>query len=67
MNRTFLNVFKAFFQVNSAGAEELYTCIGKTADLADQSTLVDVCCGTGTIGICLADKVKKVKCSAVYE
>ena len=53
--------------MNSAGAEELYTCIGKTADLADQSTLVDVCCGTGTIGICLADKVKKVKLTSVYE
>ena len=53
--------------MNSAGAEELYTCIGKTANLADQSTLVDVCCGTGTIGICLADKVKKVKLTSVYK
>ena len=24
------------------------------------TTLVDVCCGTGTIGLCLADRVKRV-------
>jgi len=51
---------QAFFQVNSKGAEALYKSVGDLADLQENSTLVDVCCGTGTIGLCLADRVKKV-------
>ena len=46
--------------MNSAGAEMLYSCIGDTAALDEKSTLVDVCCGTGTIGLCLANRVKEV-------
>lgn len=30
------------------------------ADLTKNCTLVDVCCGTGTIGLCLADRCKAV-------
>ncbi|NXK32682.1 TRM2A methyltransferase, partial [Piprites chloris] len=50
----------AFFQVNTQAAEVLYTAIGDWAQLSPDSTVLDICCGTGTIGISLAKKVKKV-------
>ncbi|NXC48433.1 TRM2A methyltransferase, partial [Penelope pileata] len=50
----------AFFQVNTQAAEVLYTAIREWAQLSQESTVLDVCCGTGTIGISLAKKVKKV-------
>ncbi|XP_067929923.1 tRNA (uracil-5-)-methyltransferase homolog A-like [Watersipora subatra] len=51
----------AFFQVNREGAEVLYSAIGEFAGLSDStSTLLDVCCGTGTIGMLLASKAKSV-------
>ncbi|NWR51069.1 TRM2A methyltransferase, partial [Regulus satrapa] len=50
----------AFFQVNTQGAEVLYTAIGEWAQLSQESTVLDICCGTGTIGISLAKRVKKV-------
>nr|XP_033811310.1 tRNA (uracil-5-)-methyltransferase homolog A isoform X2 [Geotrypetes seraphini] len=50
----------AFFQVNTAAAEVLYAAIGAWAQLNEDSIVLDVCCGTGTIGISLAKRVKKV-------
>ncbi|NWI11994.1 TRM2A methyltransferase, partial [Crypturellus soui] len=50
----------AFFQVNTEAAEVLYTTIREWAQLNQESTVLDICCGTGTIGISLAKKVKKV-------
>ncbi|XP_075424701.1 tRNA (uracil-5-)-methyltransferase homolog A isoform X2 [Ascaphus truei] len=50
----------AFFQVNTLAAEVLYSAIADWAQLNQDSTVLDVCCGTGTIGISLAKKVKKV-------
>uniref|UniRef100_A0A667ZL25 tRNA (uracil(54)-C(5))-methyltransferase n=1 Tax=Myripristis murdjan TaxID=586833 RepID=A0A667ZL25_9TELE len=51
----------SFFQVNTGAAEVLYSAVGEWAQLDQDSTVLDVCCGTGTIGISLAQvKVKKV-------
>ena len=50
----------SFFQVNTAGAEVLYQTIRETARLDDKTILLDVCCGTGTIGIILSKYVKCV-------
>ncbi|XP_008582755.1 PREDICTED: tRNA (uracil-5-)-methyltransferase homolog A isoform X1 [Galeopterus variegatus] len=50
----------AFFQVNTPAAEVLYTVIQDWAQLDEESTVLDVCCGTGTIGLALARKVKRV-------
>ncbi|KAM5189592.1 tRNA (uracil-5-)-methyltransferase homolog A isoform 2-T2 [Callospermophilus lateralis] len=50
----------AFFQVNTPAAEVLYTVIQDWAQLDKESTVLDVCCGTGTIGLALAWKVKRV-------
>ena len=48
----------AFFQVNTVGAEQLYSEVIK--HIPEGSILLDVCCGTGTIGMCCAKK-KEIK------
>ncbi|CAF4932641.1 unnamed protein product [Pieris macdunnoughi] len=45
---------EAFFQINTAGAEILYQKAIDLSRVNDNSTLIDVCCGTGTIGLCFA-------------
>ncbi|KAH0625550.1 hypothetical protein JD844_015108 [Phrynosoma platyrhinos] len=50
----------AFFQVNTEAAEVLYSAIQDWAQVNQETTVLDVCCGTGTIGISLAKQVKKV-------
>ncbi|XP_074062635.1 tRNA (uracil-5-)-methyltransferase homolog A isoform X2 [Macrotis lagotis] len=50
----------AFFQVNTPAAEVLYTTIRDWAQLDKESIVLDVCCGTGTIGLSLAREAKKV-------
>ena len=47
-------------QVNTEAAEVLYKTAGDAARLNEKSTLIDVCCGTGTIGLCLADRCEMV-------
>ena len=51
----------AFFQVNTPVAEVLYRNIGDWLSLHENTLLLDVCCGTGTIGLCLASRVKYVR------
>lgn len=41
----------AFFQVNTEGAELLYKAAIDMAKPDDNTTVLDVCCGTGTIGL----------------
>jgi len=51
----------SFFQTNTRAAEVLYTAIGDCCTEGDSETiLLDLCCGTGTIGLTLASRVKKV-------
>jgi len=50
----------SFFQVNTPGAEALFTLATNWADCNEKTTLLDICCGTGTIGLTLAKKVGKV-------
>ncbi|RLN55884.1 hypothetical protein BBP00_00008284 [Phytophthora kernoviae] len=50
----------AFFQVNTRGAEELYSLVKHHAKADEHTLLYDVCCGTGTIGICASKGVGKV-------
>ncbi|XP_015279276.1 PREDICTED: tRNA (uracil-5-)-methyltransferase homolog A [Gekko japonicus] len=50
----------AFFQINTQAAEVLYSTIHDWAQVSQDTTVLDVCCGTGSIGISLAKKVKKV-------
>lgn len=50
----------AFFQVNSLAAEKLYSLAGDWASLGPDTLLFDICCGTGTIGLTLANRVGMV-------
>ena len=61
---------QSFFQVNVESAENLYNVCAKLAGLESNNSpanntsfstvLFDVCCGTGTIGLCLASRCHKV-------
>nr|XP_006819055.1 PREDICTED: tRNA (uracil-5-)-methyltransferase homolog A-like [Saccoglossus kowalevskii] len=51
---------EAFFQVNSIAAGILYTAIKEISGVSENTTVLDICCGTGTIGISLAKNVKRV-------
>ncbi|XP_064933838.1 tRNA (uracil-5-)-methyltransferase homolog B isoform X3 [Columba livia] len=50
----------AFFQVNTGGAEVLYQAVGELSQAGGDTVLLDICCGTGTIGLSLAHRVSKV-------
>uniref|UniRef100_A0A5S6QET4 tRNA (uracil(54)-C(5))-methyltransferase n=1 Tax=Trichuris muris TaxID=70415 RepID=A0A5S6QET4_TRIMR len=50
----------SFFQVNTKGCEVLYKAIDELCKSTEAEVLLDICCGTGTIGICLACNYKKV-------
>ncbi|KAJ2949238.1 hypothetical protein O0L34_g6188 [Tuta absoluta] len=51
---------EAFFQINTAGADILYRSAIEMSQVQKQSTVVDICCGTGTIGLCFAEHCSKV-------
>lgn len=50
----------SFFQVNTKAAEKLYQEIIELAVATKESTVLDICCGTGTIGITMAKHCKQV-------
>lgn len=50
----------SFFQVNTTAAELLYRSIIEVAQLGPKSFVIDVGCGTGTIGLSLAHRVNYV-------
>lgn len=51
---------RAFFQVNTCQAETLYSQVVKMALQKPQNTVLDLFCGTGTIGLFLAKYVEQV-------
>ena len=48
------------YQVNRSGAEKLYNLAAEMAGLSGNETVLDLYCGVGTIGLSVANKVKKV-------
>ena len=50
----------SFYQVNRDQAERLYSVAAEFADLSKNDTLIDLYCGTGTIGLSMAGHVKKL-------
>eukprot|EP00126_Sphaerothecum_destruens_P001925 Sdes_comp15360_c0_seq2m4236 len=44
----------SFFQVNTLGAEVLYETVKKWCHQVQDAHIVDICCGTGTIGLVLS-------------
>lgn len=51
---------EAFFQTNTAAAEVLYSTVVELSCPTEDTTLIDICCGTGSIGLCLAKKCGQV-------
>ncbi|KAI7805568.1 tRNA (uracil-5-)-methyltransferase homolog B [Triplophysa rosa] len=50
----------SFFQVNRAAAEALYQTVAELNRACVGGTLLDVCCGTGAIGISLSPQMERV-------
>ena len=50
----------SFFQTNSKATERLYNEVLRLLNPSGNDVLLDLYCGTGTIGICMADRVKKI-------
>lgn len=57
----------SFYQVNTGGAQLLYDEAGRLADPSGEETLLDLYCGTGTIGLSLARRVKQVIGAEIVE
>ena len=51
---------RSFYQVNGRQTEVLYRTAIDLCQLSGTETLLDAYCGTGTIGICAADKVRRL-------
>ncbi len=51
---------ESFYQVNRDGAELLYSLAAERAELCGDEILVDLYCGTGTIGLSMAKKVRRL-------
>ena len=63
---------KAFYQVNPVQTSALYNKAVEFAELSGDELLIDAYCGTGTIGMLMASKAKKVigvelNCDAVAD
>lgn len=50
----------SFYQVNHDQAERLYTLAGEYAGLTGSETVLDLYCGTGTIGLSMAKRAKRL-------
>ena len=50
----------SFYQINRNQTERLYSVAAEYAQLNGEEFLIDLYCGTGTIGLSMADKAKKV-------
>lgn len=48
----------SFFQINTGGAEELYRTVREIAEVSPLTTLLDICCGTGTVSLVMAPFVR---------
>lgn len=50
----------SFYQVNHAQAEKLYALAGEYAGLTGKETVLDLYCGTGTIGLSMASRAGRI-------
>ncbi|MFV0379577.1 MAG: 23S rRNA (uracil(1939)-C(5))-methyltransferase RlmD [Anaerorhabdus sp.] len=57
---TFRVNYNSFYQVNTSQTSVLYDYIKKISDVKNTDTIIDLYCGTGTIGITLAKDAKEV-------
>ena len=57
----------SFYQVNRKQAERLYAVAGEYAGLTGGETVLDLYCGTGTIGLSMAGKAGKIIGAEIVE
>ncbi len=50
----------SFYQVNTAGAEQLYAVARQFAELSGDETILDLYCGAGTIGLSMASSCRRL-------
>ena len=50
----------SFYQVNPVQTEKLYSTAIEYAELSGSEEVWDICCGIGTISLCMADKARTV-------
>lgn len=50
----------SFYQVNHDGAQQLYNIAKQSLNLSKNDILLDMYCGTGSIGLSMADSVKQL-------
>jgi len=55
---------ESFFQINTAASELLFNSAKDLASINSQTTVLDVCCGSGTIGLSIAKVI--FKCFFAY-
>lgn len=60
MGKVFQVSYESFFQTNPSATEILYQKVVDLVEDEENTILVDLCCGVGTIGITVASKVKEV-------
>ncbi len=60
LGRSFRISPASFYQINHAQTEVLYSIAKEYAALSFGETLLDLYCGTGTVGICIAEKDTKL-------
>ena len=60
VGRTFRISARSFYQINPYATEKLYAKAIEYAGLTGNETVIDLYCGTGTIGILCAGSAKKV-------
>lgn len=51
---------RSFWQVNPVGTEKIYEKVKEFAQLTGEEVVLDIYCGTGSIGLYLADQARKV-------
>ncbi len=59
-NKMYVISADSFFQVNTKGAKKIYDKVLEFLEITEKDTILDLYCGTGTIGIYIADKAKEV-------
>ncbi|XP_015182196.1 PREDICTED: tRNA (uracil-5-)-methyltransferase homolog A isoform X2 [Polistes dominula] len=60
LNKKFRISPQAFFQINTLGAEVLYKAIIDMAEPTNDTTVLDICCGTGSIGLSFSEHCGEV-------
>mgnify|MGYP000934301273 CR=1 FL=1 len=57
---TFKISSRSFWQVNPVGAEKIFQKVKEYAQLTGRETVLDIYCGTGSIGLFLADQATRI-------